>query len=140
MKWPSGVLVSVLSILISLQGAGCGRDPGKRIEHKYGELVELIKKSRGSPDRAVSEANAWFKKSDADFTSICEDLDRLKQSDPDAATRAVLDHGIRHREAQKELDRLIERWEPAARLKLSALMVDLSQICLPDAQKIIPFR
>ena len=133
MKW------LLIGALLSLS-IGCGRDPGERMGRKYQELVELVRKDRGRSELAVTQAKAWLKKSEKELAGICDDRERLAKSDQDAAQKAVTAHGRHHREAQKELDQLIEGWDPVHRLAISALMVDLSQVCMPDAEKITPFR
>jgi D-lyxose ketol-isomerase len=132
--------VLVIASLLILFVTACGRDPGARMGRKYAELVEVIQKHRTTPARAVTEAKAWLKKSEKDLAAICEDRDRLKQTDQDAALKVAVDHMNQHREATKKLDSLIERWEPAQRVELSALLLDLAQVCLPDAEKVPPLR
>lgn len=136
-----GILKVILVIGSLLTAVGCNRsDPWARMDSKYDELIALVRKHRSDPERSVSEAEAWFRKAQPEMAAICEEQRRLKEKPSDEVRRAALRHTRHAMQKNKEIDAEIQSWGAQDKLSISALLVDLSQVCMPDAEKVQPFR
>lgn len=131
----------ILVIGLLLVASGCDRsDPWARMDAKYDELIALVRKHRLDPRRAVSEAEVWLRKAQPEMAAICAEQRRLKEKPSDDVRRAALRHTRHAMQRTKEIDAEIQSWDAQDKLPISALLVDLSQVCMPDAEKVQPFR